>query len=109
MAFSLFDKDRDGTIDAKELGPLMRTLGKFPTEKELQALVELVDFDGDGSLDFAEFLLLMGKGMNNAGTEEELINAFLAFEEDPEDPNGMIDSKKIYEMMELFTEKEDKR
>ena len=32
MAFSLFDKDRDGTIDAKELGPVMRTLGHNPTE-----------------------------------------------------------------------------
>lgn len=35
-AFSLFDKNGDGTITRKEFGIVMRSLGQYPTEGELQ-------------------------------------------------------------------------
>ena len=51
-AFSLFDKDGDGTITTKELGTVMRSLGQNPTEAELQDMINEVDADGKFKLDW---------------------------------------------------------
>ena len=75
-AFSLFDKDGDGTITTKELGTVMRSLGQNPTEAELQDMINEVDADGNGTIDFPEFLSLMARKMKDTDTEEELIEAF---------------------------------
>uniref|UniRef100_A0A0E0F2B9 EF-hand domain-containing protein n=1 Tax=Oryza meridionalis TaxID=40149 RepID=A0A0E0F2B9_9ORYZ len=53
-AFNLFDKDGDGTITSKELGTVMGSLGQSPTEAELKKMVEEVDADGSGSIEFED-------------------------------------------------------
>ena len=71
-AFSLFDKDGDGTITTKELGTVMRSLGQNPTEAELQDMINEVDADGNGTIDFPEFCTLMARKMKDTDSEEEL-------------------------------------
>ena len=53
-AFSLFDKDGDGTITTKEIGTVMRSLGQNPTEAELQDMINEVDTDGKWDITTAE-------------------------------------------------------
>merc|ERR1711871_944115 len=60
-AFSLFDEDGGGSISADELGEVMRSLGQDPTEEELTDLVNEVDTDGNGEIDFEEFCVMMNK------------------------------------------------
>ena len=45
-AFSLFDKNGDGTVSTKELGTIMRSLGQNPTEAELKDIIANVDKNG---------------------------------------------------------------
>merc|ERR1712227_623376 len=81
-AFVLFDKDGDGTITTKELATVMRSLGQNPTEAELQDMINEVDEDGNGTIEFDEFLSLMARKMKDTDTEEELIEAFKVFVRD---------------------------
>uniref|UniRef100_A0A2K5JHR2 EF-hand domain-containing protein n=1 Tax=Colobus angolensis palliatus TaxID=336983 RepID=A0A2K5JHR2_COLAP len=78
-AFSLFDKDGDGTITTKELGAVLRSLVQNPTEAELQDVINEVDADGNGTIDFPEFLTKMARKMKDTDSEE-IREAFRVFD-----------------------------
>lgn len=52
-----------GCITVEELATVIRSLDQNPTEEELQDMISEVDADGNGTIEFAEFLNLMAKKM----------------------------------------------
>ena len=50
MAFSVFDKDGDGTITSKELGEVLKNMGHNPSEGDLEEMLKEVDEDGNSIL-----------------------------------------------------------
>ncbi|XP_024867035.1 calmodulin-alpha isoform X1 [Temnothorax americanus] len=101
-AFMLFDKDEDGTITMAELGVVMRSLGQRPSETELRDMVNEVDQDGNGTIEFNEFLQMMSKKMKNADGEDELREAFRVFDKNND---GLISSKELRHVMTNLGEK----
>ena len=95
-AFEIFDKDKDGYITTKELGDIMKNLGQTPSEAELQDMINEVDIDGNGTIDFKEFLGLMARKMRDNDSEEELIEAFKVFDRDG---NGLISNVELQHVM----------
>jgi calmodulin len=61
--FKMFDKSGDGQICAKELGTVMRQLGLSPTEDEIIEMILEVDEDGNGEINFEEFVTIMAHKM----------------------------------------------
>jgi len=59
QAFALFDKDDSGSIDASELKACLRAMGHYPTPMELEDLMRRMDTDGNGEIDFDEFVKAM--------------------------------------------------
>ncbi|KAJ2784375.1 hypothetical protein H4R18_001179 [Coemansia javaensis] len=73
-AFELFDKDKSGTITRDELASLLWSLGHSPSEQELQDMINEVDRDGNGVIDFEEFVGMMER--TRAVAVEEIRRAF---------------------------------
>ncbi|KAL6056317.1 Calmodulin [Balamuthia mandrillaris] len=101
-AFSLFDKDGDGKITSKELGTVMRSLGQNPTEAELREMIQEVDTDNNGTIDFPEFLTMMARKMQDAEGEDEIREAFKVFDKDG---NGQISAAELRHVMTNLGEK----
>merc|ERR1712216_100015 len=58
-AFNLFDGDQSGAIDVRELKAAMRALGFEVKNEELKKMVSDIDNDGNGTIEFGEFLQMM--------------------------------------------------
>ena len=54
----------------------MRSLGQNPTEAELMDMINEIDADGNGTIDFPEFLTMMARKMKDTDSEEEILEAF---------------------------------
>ena len=59
QAFRIFDKNKDGYIEAKELKYVTTTLGQVLSNEEIEAFMAEADLDGNGKLDYNEFVKMM--------------------------------------------------
>ena len=53
-----------------------RSLGQNPTEAEVTEIINVVDADKNGVLEFREFVAMMGNRITNETMERELKEAF---------------------------------
>lgn len=66
-AFKVFDTNGDGTITMAELERVMLELGTPLSREELDELMEDVDVDKDGVIDYKEFTQMMLRGIGAVG------------------------------------------
>merc|ERR1711966_637336 len=75
-AFELFDTDGSGSIDANELKTAMRALGFAPKKDEITKMLNDLDCDGNGTVEYEEFEGLMAGKMGSKNPKEELLKTF---------------------------------
>jgi len=91
-AYKLFDRDGDDLVTWQELGNVMRSLGQNPTEDELKDMVKEADDNGNGYVDFDEFLVTMAKKVKEADSGDEFREAFRIFDTQGD---GFISAEKL--------------
>src|ERR1700685_3767441 len=75
---------------------VMRSLGQNPTEAELQDMINEVDADGNGEIDFPEFLTMMARKMKDTDSEEQIKEAFKVFDKNGD---GKISAAELRHVM----------
>ncbi|KAJ9530706.1 hypothetical protein QJQ45_014871 [Haematococcus lacustris] len=69
--FELMDQDGSGAIDADELGAAFKLLGIHMKKAELGELLNEVDHDGSGEVEYLEFLEIMTTTLQRLAEERE--------------------------------------
>ncbi|XP_065061093.1 neo-calmodulin-like [Rhopilema esculentum] len=57
-AFRVFDQDQNGFIERRELKNVMKSLGNNLNDKDIDRMMKDADKNGDGRIDFQEFINL---------------------------------------------------
>lgn len=101
-AFDLFDRNKVGRITDEDLKTVMESLRLQPSEAEIKNMISQADIDGNGSIDFNEFVLMMTshvKTRNDVSDdvkryrlETEVRQAFKVFDIDGD---GLIDGQEL--------------
>ena len=58
-AFRAFDTESNGLISVVKLEHIIRTLGETLTDKEIEEIISEADVDGDGYINYEEFVRMM--------------------------------------------------
>lgn len=106
-AFNLFDKDQDGVITTHELGTVVRSFGLNPSGAEMAEMLAEVDPDGNGNVQFMDFLKMVAKRLKDTEAEAEIVEAFQVFDAENK---GVVDAGDLKhvckELGEMLTEEE---
>uniref|UniRef100_A0A1B0G8P7 EF-hand domain-containing protein n=1 Tax=Glossina morsitans morsitans TaxID=37546 RepID=A0A1B0G8P7_GLOMM len=70
-AFRVFDKHNRGYITASDLRAVLQCLGEDLDEEDIEDMIKEVDVDGDGRIDFYEFVHALGEPEDSQDNDEE--------------------------------------
>ena len=93
-AFNIFDVESDGSINSKQLIILMNSLKQYPSQKELEKILNEFNIDKNGQIYFNQFLKIMAKRLKNIKEDEDryLKNLFSNLDRNN---NGLISIHEI--------------
>jgi centrin-1 len=94
-AFDLFDTDGSGSIDAVELKVAMRALGFESKSEDIRKMLEKIDEDRSGVIEFDEFVKMMTDKMGERDTKEKILSAFQLFDTDGTGKISFMNLKRV--------------
>ncbi|CAE5964147.1 unnamed protein product [Arabidopsis arenosa] len=93
--FTLMDDDNDGKISYLELRAGLRKVGSQLGEPEIKLLMEVADVNGNGCLDYGEFVAVIIH-LQKMENDEHFRQAFMFFDKDG---SGYIESEELREAL----------
>ncbi|KAK2557728.1 Caltractin [Acropora cervicornis] len=83
LVFDVFDTDRSGSIDARELRKAMKALGFKISKESIEEMIADLDADKSGSIEFDEFLeFVIARQGDGRDVHNEILQGFKIFDTD---------------------------
>lgn len=92
QTFKHFDCDSSDSIDAEELGRLLRVSGLKPLDSEISGMLKKYDLEKSGKIEFEEFIQIYKDLKPKNPNMDEIVKAFNFFDGDK---NGYLDINEI--------------
>jgi len=109
-AFSLFDKDGDGTVSTRELVVVMRSIGLNPSLDEIQHMMDEIVPGNGGNIGLDDFMELMAKKIKETEMQDELKEVFKTFDRDGKGYYNLADLRAmVYQYGERMSDEEIKK
>jgi len=100
LCFKLFDVKKQDFLGSDDLDDILRAMGFRPSKEELKEILEEIDEDGSGEIEFGEFCQLCAKFLVEEPDEEtmkaELKEAFRVYDKEGE---GFITTGTLREII----------
>ena len=100
ICFNMFDVKDQGFLSSEDLDDILRGMGFRPSKEELKDILEEIDEDGSGEIEFAEFCQLCAKFLVEEPDEDtmkaELKEAFRIYDKNS---NGYITTDQLREII----------
>lgn len=91
-AFNMIDANKDQLIDQTDLSEIYASLGKNPSDKELDDMIKMAP----GPINFTIFLTMFGEKLMGTDPEDVIKNAFQCFDDNGD---GKINEDYLRELL----------
>ena len=94
--FEMYDNNKDGNVNSIELANILKAIDINVSDEEIRDIIFELDLEGNGEINYEDFLTIVKRREKNVDKEEEVLNAFKLFDKEG---NGLININELKHIM----------
>ena len=94
--FEMYDSNKDGNVNSLELANILKAIDINASDEEIKDIIAELDLEGNGEINFENFVSIVKRREKDVDNEEEVLNAFKLFDKEG---NGLININELKHIM----------
>ena len=94
--FNLYDSNKDGIVNSDELENILKSININVSDEEIKEIIEELGLEGNGEVNFEDFVSIVNRREKDVDSEEEVLKAFKLFDKEG---NGLININELKNIM----------
>ena len=94
--FEMHDSNKDGNVNSIELANILKSININISDEEIKEIMREIELEGNGEINYDEFISILNRREKDVDTEEELLKAFKVFDKEG---NGLININELKHIM----------